>query len=132
MAQENIKITLPISKLECELKSYVTHRLSQEVQKLLIGDKEIDVSSSTDKDKIAKEMVLNGEQAIEMKNILVKGLVVRIGDLKKSDGTLTEDDILDMAEGDFSVIADRALELFNGSKNDPKALKDGSKNITGR
>lgn len=130
MAQENIKITLPISKLECELKSYVTHRLSQEVQKLFIGDKEIDVSSSTDKDKIAKEMVLNGEQAIEMKNILVKGLVVRIGDLKKSDGTLTEDDILDMAEGDFSVIADRALELFNGGKNDPKALKDGSKNIT--
>lgn len=129
MAQENIKIELPITGETCEMKPFITHRVSEKAQKALIGSQEIDVDAATS-GEVVRQVKLTGGQALELKNILVLGLVLRIGDKSKSDGTLDEEYILDLPEDDFTILADKAMDLFNKDKDDPKGLESGNKSST--
>lgn len=120
MAQENIKIELPVSGLACEIKSYLTHKVARKTQRVFVGDMEIDPHKS--KEQIMGSLKLTGEQALEFSDILVKGLLNKIGDKTRENGMLTDEVIDDLAEDDFNAIAEKATEVYNASqkKSDPK------------
>lgn len=109
MTQENIKITLPNSKLEAEIKSYLPHKVVRNMNSLLLSDTEID--SNTSEETLKKEFKLNGEKAIKYRDILVYGMVVRIGDKSKKDLTLDNDVIDELSEEDFETIAKAAEKV---------------------
>lgn len=131
MAQENIKITLPVSKVECEIKPYITHKVSRKISSSLIGDTELDMQEIS-KGNTDINIKLTGDKALKFNEILVEGMTLKIGEYTKKDGTLTQDVLDELAEEDYSAITKEATRVYNESqeKTDPKDSLAGKTNTT--
>lgn len=90
MTRETTKITLPTSKLEVEIKSYVTGGEKQELMKFLMRGASIDPKSSTINGDIKIETVMEAnDKAIEMLVVSFNGskenILQSVKDLRVKD-----------------------------------------------
>lgn len=90
MSRETKKITLPLSKIEVEVKSYITGGEKQELIKFILGESKIDAGSSAIKGDISLQTVLGAnDKAFEMLVVSFNGskenIVENIKDLRMAD-----------------------------------------------
>lgn len=140
MAQENIKLTLPQSGLECELLPYVTHKLARAVNRATLGDQKILMSEISEKqkeleasglkpeevnEKMTEEMLKGQEVKLsdmnELDDIKVKGLLVKFGD--KSKVEISDEDIDTLPEKDFKALSVAANKVFEESQEKASSKK---------
>lgn len=140
MAQENIKLTLPQSGLECELLPYVTRKLSKAVNRATLGDQTIEMETVQAKqkeleasglkpeeidEKLTEEMMKGQTIKLadmdELTDIKVKGLLVKFGNKTKSE--ITEHDVEDLPDEDFKMLAKEANKIFQEAQEKSSSKK---------
>ena len=140
MAQENIKLTLPQTGLECELLPYVTRKLFKAVNRATLGDQSVKMDAIQAKQKELENSGLKPEeidarlteemmkgQTIkladmdELTDIKVKGLLVKFGDKAKTE--ITSEDIEALPNDDFNALAKEANRIFQESQEKSASKK---------
>lgn len=123
MAQENITITLPKCGDIAVIKPYIPHKVARKIQEMLIGDKEVDTKTGT----VSAEVVLKGNNLIEMQEILAYGLTIQIGNNYAIGGQI-EQVIDDLDEDDFKAIADKVSDIYKAysEATSPKKSQAGN------
>lgn len=129
MAQENIKVTLPVSGKECEILSYVPHKVAKKVNRLVLGDAEIsmDKARQTDKseadliDDMAKEMKLKMSDMTELADTKVLGLLVKYDGKTKME--IGQEILDELPEEDFNALSKEVEKVFEKQEraSSPKA-----------
>lgn len=123
MAQENIKITLPQSGLECELLPYVKHKLARAVNRQLFGDETVEVNITDNVDEGSQDAekefnhLATDKIAVKLTNmtdiaeIKVIGLLEKLGNKHRNE--ITEDDIDDLPQKDYNELVKKVNEIFD-------------------
>lgn len=105
MAQENIKIKLS-NGVEAEMLPHMTHGISRKMNATLLAGRELKA------DIDATEITVMADQALNTNDVLVLGLLVKLGD--KVRPNITQDDIDELDEADFNTLLLKAQEIQKG------------------
>ena len=119
MAQENIKVTLPDSGLEAEIRPYVRRKDEKRVDKAVFGDETADIPVGSGVAATIKEVKIKLSNTLDVADIEVMTMLIRLGENQNP----TKEDVEELSSKDYQELLDIVDPMFDRGEKGNKEKK---------